>query len=120
MGDAAHAMLPYHAQGAGQSIEDAWVLLRSLELGADAPAKGLRRFEALRKDRADRMIQHSRDAERWYHMSEPADVESRNARFRRYNEDAAKFTPQQIWLYSYDAEQAALGTDEDWRALPAW
>ena len=120
MGDAAHAMLPYHAQGAGQSIEDAWVLLRSLELGADAPAKGLRRFEALRKDRADRMIQHSRDPERWYHMSEPADVERRNARFRRYNEDAAKFTPQQIWLYSYDAEQAALGTDEDWRALPAW
>ena len=29
LGDAAHAMLPYHAQGAVQSLEDAWVLARS-------------------------------------------------------------------------------------------
>ena len=30
LGDAAHAMLPYHAQGAVQSLEDAWVLARLL------------------------------------------------------------------------------------------
>ena len=30
IGDAAHAMLPYHAQGGAQSLEDAWVLGRSL------------------------------------------------------------------------------------------
>jgi len=118
-GDAAHAMLPYHAQGAGQSIEDAWVLMRCLQNGADDPAAALRRFEALRKDRADRMIRHSRDAERWYHLDDAADVERRNARFSRYN-DAASFTSQQVWLYSYDAEKAALGSDDEWRALPAW
>ncbi|MDG2205823.1 MAG: hypothetical protein P8M79_11305 [Alphaproteobacteria bacterium] len=65
------------------------------------------------------MIQHSRDAERWYHLDDAADVERRNARFRRYN-DEASFTPQQNWLYSYDAEKAVEGTDDDWRALPAW
>ena len=119
MGDAAHAMLPYHAQGAGQSIEDAWVLARLLGKNDDGPAAALRRFEALRKDRADRMIQHSRDAERWYHLDDVDDVGRRNARFRRYN-DKASFTPQQTWLYSYDAEKAVEGTDQDWRALPAW
>ncbi len=119
MGDAAHAMLPYHAQGAGQSIEDAWVLMRSLQDKAADPAAALRRFEALRKDRADRMIRHSRDAEGWYHLDDAAEVERRNARFRRYN-DEANFTPQQTWLYSYDAEKAARGTDDEWRALPAW
>ncbi len=119
MGDAAHAMLPYHAQGAGQSIEDAWVLARLLEKNDGGSAGALRRFEALRKDRADRMIQHSRDAERWYHLDDADDVERRNARFRRYN-DEASFTPQQNWLYSYDAEKAVEGTDDDWRALPAW
>ena len=43
MGDAAHAMLPYHAQGAVQSIEDAWVLARCLQQGADDPAAALQR-----------------------------------------------------------------------------
>ena len=119
MGDAAHAMLPYHAQGAGQSIEDAWVLARLLGKNEEGPVAALRRFEALRKDRADRMIQHSRDAERWYHLDDADDVGRRNARFRRYN-DKASFTPQQTWLYSYDAEKAVEGTDQDWRALPAW
>ena len=119
MGDAAHAMLPYHAQGAGQSIEDAWVLARLLGKNDEGPVAALRRFEALRKDRADRMIQHSRDAERWYHLDDVDDVGRRNARFRRYN-DKASFTPQQTWLYSYDAEKAVEGTDQDWRALPAW
>ena len=29
-------------------------------------------------------------------------------------------TPQQIWLFSYDAEKAAMGTDDEWRALQEW
>ena len=70
-------------------------------------------------ERADRMSQHSRDAERWYHLDDLDDVNRRNARFRRYN-DQASFTPQQNWLYSYDAEKAVEGTDDEWRALPAW
>lgn len=43
LGDAAHPMVPYLAQGAGMAIEDAAVLARMLERGgffADAPAEG--------------------------------------------------------------------------------
>jgi len=121
MGDAAHAMLPYHAQGAVQSIEDAWVLARSLELKADDPLAALKHFEALRYDRANRIVQHSRNAEAWYHIEDPTEVAARNARFQRHDKGQGEnITPQQAWLYSYDAEKAALGTDDDWRALPNW
>ncbi len=120
-GDAAHAMLPYHAQGAVQSIEDAWVLARSLELHGDDYAAALTHFQDLRYDRANRIVQHSRNAEGWYHVEDADAVAHRNARFRRHNENyGGEISPQQHWLYSYDAEKAVLGTDHDWRALPVW
>lgn len=121
MGDAAHAMLPYHAQGAVQSIEDAWVLARTLELSTNELPAALEHFESLRYARANLMVQQSRSAERWYHLDNPEDVADRNERFRRNNERfGGDFSPQQHWLYSYDADKAALGTDDEWRALPAW
>jgi len=113
-------MLPYHAQGAVQSIEDAWVLARTLQREPDIPA-ALQRFETLRYARANIIVAQSRNAERWYHVDDPLEVAARNDRFRRNNQRLdGGFSPQQHWLYSYDAEQAALGTDEAWRALPAW
>nr|NIP13489.1 hypothetical protein [Pseudomonadales bacterium]NIX06778.1 hypothetical protein [Pseudomonadales bacterium] len=51
----------------------------------------------------------------------PDEVAARNERFRRNNDRYGDdFSPQQHWLYSYDAEAAARGTDEEWRALPVW
>jgi salicylate hydroxylase len=121
MGDAAHAMLPYHAQGAVQSIEDAWVLARTLEQGGEDIRVALKRYESLRYQRANLMVQQSRNAERWYHVDDPDEVAARNERFRRNNERLdGGVSPQQHWLYSYDADKAALGTDDKWRALPAW
>jgi salicylate hydroxylase len=121
MGDAAHAMLPYHASGAGQGIEDAWVLARCLELGGADPESALKRYEGLRLERANRMIRHSREAEGWYHLAHADAVARRNARFRKKNEAFGdRITPEQHWLYSYDAEKAVLGKDNEWRSLPAW
>lgn len=46
LGDSAHAMLPYHAQGAVQSMEDAWVLARTLQQsGGDIPP-ALERYQS--------------------------------------------------------------------------
>ncbi|MBT5458114.1 MAG: hydroxylase [Rhodospirillaceae bacterium] len=125
MGDAAHAMLPYHAQGAVQSIEDAWVLARCLQLGHQTlpgdPAGALLKYESLRKDRAQRLQLHSRNAERWYHLDDADEVARRNARLAAHAENSdTGLTPQQIWLFGYDAEKAVLGTDDDWRALREW
>lgn len=121
MGDAAHAMLPYHAQGAVQSLEDAWVLARLISLAAANPAQTLQQFQNLRLERANTMVQQSRNAERWYHLDDPAAVAERNERFRRTNTNLdGGFSAQQHWLYSYDAEKAALGTDDEWRSLNSW
>lgn len=121
MGDAAHAMLPYHASGAGQGIEDAWVLARCLELRESNPESALKQYEGLRLERANRMVRHSREAEGWYHLADADAVARRNARFRKKNEAFGdRITPEQHWLYSYDAEKAVLGKDDEWRSLPAW
>ncbi|KIZ47312.1 MULTISPECIES: FAD-dependent monooxygenase [Rhodopseudomonas] len=121
MGDAAHAMLPYHASGAGQGIEDAWVLARCLQLGAANPENALNQYEGLRLERANRMVRHSREAEGWYHLADADAVARRNERFRKKNEAFGdRITPEQHWLYSYDAEKAVLGNDDEWRNLPAW
>jgi salicylate hydroxylase len=58
LGDAAHPMLPYLAQGAAMAIEDAWVLARALaERRDDAPAT-LRNYERERHGRTAR-VQHA-------------------------------------------------------------
>jgi salicylate hydroxylase len=58
LGDAAHPMLPYLAQGAAMAIEDAWVLARALaERRDDAPA-ALRNYERERHTRTAR-VQHA-------------------------------------------------------------
>ncbi len=54
IGDAAHPMLPFLAQGAAMAIEDAAVLADCLAKSPDDPAPAMRRYEALRNDRTTR------------------------------------------------------------------
>jgi salicylate hydroxylase len=71
MGDAAHAMLPYLAQGGALALEDALVLADCLaELPGDEIA-ALARFSALRRARALRVERASRRQGRIYHLSPP-------------------------------------------------
>jgi len=73
LGDAAHPMLPYLAQGAAMAIEDAAVLAACLDRNPDLPA-ALRKYEATRLPRTTR-VQHdaSRNAH-VYHMRGAAAV----------------------------------------------
>lgn len=50
IGDAAHAMMPFAAQGAAMAVEDAWVLAHEIEKASTLPA-GLAGFERLRAAR---------------------------------------------------------------------
>lgn len=58
LGDAAHPMLPYLAQGAAMAIEDAWVLARALSEQRDDAAAALRGYERERHGRTAR-VQHA-------------------------------------------------------------
>ena len=54
LGDAAHAFPPSQAQGANQTLEDAWLLTRALRL-PDDPVRSLRRYEQRRAPRVRRV-----------------------------------------------------------------
>ena len=49
LGDAAHSIMPFYAQGAGQSIEDAYVLAGCLALWPGEPVAALERYVRLRQ-----------------------------------------------------------------------
>jgi salicylate hydroxylase len=73
LGDAAHAMLPFAAQGAAMAIEDAAVLARALSDGPMETAANvtaaLKRYARARRRRVAQMQQASRSAARTFHLS---------------------------------------------------
>jgi salicylate hydroxylase len=75
LGDAAHPMRPYLAQGAGMAIEDAWVLGQSLALVPElSVAEALGRYARLRWARAARVQARSRRNGRVFHLTGPVRV----------------------------------------------
>jgi salicylate hydroxylase len=73
LGDAAHAMLPFAAQGAGMAIEDAAVLAKvmgegTMETAAQVTA-ALKRYARLRRRRVARVHRAAEKQGRIYHMS---------------------------------------------------
>jgi salicylate hydroxylase len=72
LGDAAHPMLPYLAQGAAMAIEDATVLAREFERKPADPAAALRHYEAARAARTALVQRAARGNDLRYHLGFPA------------------------------------------------
>lgn len=70
IGDAAHAMLPYQAQGAAMAIEDAGELAPLLASETNA-SDALEKFQSLRQERVNRVVKTSAKNGKIYHMSWP-------------------------------------------------
>jgi salicylate hydroxylase len=68
IGDAAHPMLPFLAQGAGQAIEDAGVLAACLA-ASPSPADALAAYSKQRAPRAARVQREARAQARLYHLT---------------------------------------------------
>jgi salicylate hydroxylase len=102
LGDAAHPMLPFLAQGANQAIEDAAVLARCLVRGAanDLPA-ALRRYEALRIPRATAVQRGSRRGAEVLQRPGSMDGSARRDAGARDAEGEAALRAM-AWLYGYD------------------
>jgi salicylate hydroxylase len=105
LGDAAHPMMPFYAQGAAQSIEDAYVLAGCLAASQDDPVAALARYVKLRQPRTAWMQGLARREEELYQMNDAATIAERNARMRTNRiPESANFPPEQERLYGYDAE----------------
>jgi salicylate hydroxylase len=93
LGDAAHPMLPYLAQGAAQSIEDAAALAASM--ADDVPA-ALRAYEARRREHTARIQRMAWENNIVYHLAD-------GDRQRRRDYDIATghgYHPYEMsWLY---------------------
>ncbi|MDG1858710.1 MAG: FAD-dependent monooxygenase [Emcibacteraceae bacterium] len=94
MGDAAHPTLPYMASGAVMAIEDAAVLMRSINANNDV-TEALDMFQRNRTERTAKIVTESTEHGTLYHLSNREEFE---AGFGKKN--IAKERAE--WLYSYD------------------
>jgi salicylate hydroxylase len=104
LGDAAHAMLPFAAQGAGMAIEDAAVLAKCLgetakENAAEIPA-ALKRFAKLRRPRVMRVQRAARQAGLIYHLTGPMAL-ARDLTIKAMGGD--RLLARQRWIYDWRA-----------------
>ncbi|NWG23726.1 MAG: FAD-dependent monooxygenase [Pseudorhodoplanes sp.] len=74
LGDAAHPMLPFLAQGAAMAIEDAATLAHCMRASESDPAKAMRTYAGLRRARTARVQNAARFAGRMYQLSGPSAV----------------------------------------------
>ncbi len=95
LGDAAHPMLPFLAQGAAQAIEDSSALGDALSTAVDVE-RGLVAYEAMRRARADRVQRESHAQGTIYHLSGPAAV-ARDLAMRAVG--GRKLLTRYAWLY---------------------
>jgi salicylate hydroxylase len=103
LGDAAHAMLPFLAQGACCAIEDARVLARCLvAVDASSVPAALARYEAARKPRTDEIQRGSHGNAATFHLPDGEAQRTRDARYARLA--ATDPYAARGWLYAYDAD----------------
>ena len=104
LGDAAHAMLPFAAQGAGMAIEDAAVLAKCLgesaaESTANIPA-ALTRYARLRRVRVTRIQRAARRNGTVYHLKGAAAL-ARDLFIRSIGPQ--RMLARQDWIYDWRA-----------------
>jgi salicylate hydroxylase len=101
LGDAAHAMVPFVAQGAGMAIEDAAVLAGCLADGqSDIPA-ALTRYENLRAPRVTRVQRTAHQTGGIYHLAGPMAL-ARDTAMRMLG--GQRLLARQDWIYGWRAD----------------
>jgi salicylate hydroxylase len=96
LGDAAHPVLPFLAQGAALAVEDAVTLAACLAERPHDPSAAFCRYELLRQPRAARVQSLSRRYGRLYHLRGPLRA-ARNLLLERRREERA--LQRFDWLY---------------------
>jgi salicylate hydroxylase len=107
LGDAAHPMLQYFAQGAAMAMEDAVCLARNLGANRDDPDRALELYRAERVVRTARVVLQSRAiGEHIYHPA-GAHAAARNAVMSA--KSSAEYYDHLAWLYGGPKHQSGAG-----------
>lgn len=101
LGDAAHPMLPFMAQGAAMAVEDAWVVAHEL---AQNSASGLLAYQQKRHKRTGRVQALSRaNAPIFHRRSLIGQIGTYGPMWLAGKYAPALIRKRQDWLYGYDA-----------------
>jgi salicylate hydroxylase len=95
LGDACHAMLPHHGQGANQAIEDAVVLARLLTAGD--PAAALAAYPRERRARTRAVAASAWDTGTLLHLADD------HPRLAERDKRFAGYLPDNAWVHDHDA-----------------
>lgn len=113
VGDACHPTLPHLAQGAAQAIEDGAVLgvvLSKLpDSSSESITKALKVYEAVRKDRAYKLVALAAESGRAMHLGEGKAREERDEAFRAMKEGKGGAVPDK-WADA-DVQKKIYGED---------
>lgn len=101
IGDAAHAMTPYAAQGAAMAIEDACALAAALGTDSDTWSAALAQFGKVRTKRIGAVVRRGALNHLAYRAKGPVAMVRNMIMDKR---PAEKFISGLDWLYGYDAE----------------
>jgi salicylate hydroxylase len=105
MGDAAHPVLPFLAQGGALAIEDAAVLAGAIAAAPDDLAAAFADYEADRRPRASRVQKAARANGPIYHMGFPLAL----ARDMVIRNSGTPLTDRYDWIYRWRADAAEAG-----------
>jgi salicylate hydroxylase len=97
LGDAAHPMFPFFAQGAAQAIEDAAVLAQCLAADVTNPTAALQRYDTRRITRTTRLQHVSHDRAHINHLPDGPEQQARDTAFA--DRDPLR---DNAWIYGYD------------------
>ncbi|GHB82744.1 monooxygenase [Streptomyces umbrinus] len=101
LGDAAHPMFPFFAQGAAQAIEDGAVLALCLAADPGNPIGALGRYQELRRRRTARLQQVSHGRSHINHLPDGPEQQARDLAYSQ-----ADPLRTNGWIYEYDPEVA--------------
>lgn len=104
IGDAAHPMLPFMAQGANMAIEDGYMVAALLAQNPNDIPAALKTYETMRQPRTARVQLAARERVRSMHEASGIKRLIRNLRYRfggAKNNRLLRFNP--TWVYEYDA-----------------
>lgn len=119
LGDSCHPMLPYVAQGAANAIEDAAAIAVGLTCTSDVPL-ALAVYEAVRKERAEKIAASAADTGRSLHLPDGPEQEARDEAIRNAGQadkaDKWRDEEWQDYLWGVDVMRQTV---ENWAELSA-